>query len=181
MLSDNATNSHSVLDLVTIPCFLLPQKIAPMSPRVITEPVCDFPSTCTPYDASTYCSIVIPFTPGFSTMAAPFVCMYPNTLFSLAMSSTVLFVTLVVRYDTATRHSGLVLLAKYSSFATLVWKSRISFASSSSLSPQTSNKLSVAGVAARLYVLSLSNSACSNPGIDISHMPGSVKSNTMPR
>ena len=53
MLSLIPTNSASVLDFVLIFCVLLFEQIGPF-PMPTVNPVCDFKSSCTPYEASTY-------------------------------------------------------------------------------------------------------------------------------
>ena len=61
-------------------------------------PVWDFPSLCTPYNASTYRCPYIPNISGFNITLRSFVAaMYLNTLFSFSISSVVHFVTRVAK------------------------------------------------------------------------------------
>ena len=117
--SDNATNSASVLDFVTICCFEDLQCTAPLSPITMQLPVCDLPSACTPYAASISTLTTIHFTPGASTIPLSRVAhTYFMSRSSLARSSTVHLVTLVARKATAVRQSGRARFARYSILAT---------------------------------------------------------------
>ena len=72
---------------------------------------------------------------------------YPYRRFSFAISSMSQSCTLVVRKDTAVRHSGLIRLARYNIFATYVWKHAASDDDAFSTLFLTSKKVSAAGAA----------------------------------
>ena len=96
-MSDTATNTDSVEDLVNILCFLDATFTGP-DPNVITAPLCPFISGCTATLASTCPMTLSPSSARSITLRSGVMLIYLRTLSSLSES----WVTRVLRYETAT-------------------------------------------------------------------------------
>ena len=111
--SDSATSFASVKDLVTICCSPDLQCTDPVVPITMQLPVCDLPSSCTPYATSIYTFTTIPPFPGRSANPRFLVSFtYRSSLISLSQSCSVHLVTRIARNATAVRHSGLEFFAR---------------------------------------------------------------------